>query len=79
VSLVVITRFAGQSGAVLAMPLVGLNTSFVRPFVPGVVVGRGTVARLGRKVRFIEATLTDQAGSVLARGSGTAIPTPFPD
>jgi uncharacterized protein (TIGR00369 family) len=70
---------AVRSGGVLAMPLAELNTSFVRPVRPGTVFGEGAVVRLGRKVGFIEATLTDPEGRVVARASGTAIPTPFPD
>lgn len=70
---------AVKSGGVLAMPLVELNTSFVRAVPPGELFGRGEVVRLGRRVGFVEGTLTDAAGRVLARGTGTAIPTPFPD
>ena len=70
---------AAASGGVLAMPLAALNTSFVRPVLPGIVFGEGVVVRLGRTVGFIEATLTDPEGRVVARASGTAVPTPFPD
>ena len=70
---------AAHSGGVLAMPLAELNVNFVRPAQPGVIHGTGVVTRLGRKVGFIEGTLVDADGRVLARGTGTAIPTPFPD
>lgn len=70
---------AAHSGGVLAMPLAGLNVIFVRPVPLGTVHGTGAVTRLGRKVGFIEGTLFDDDGRVLARGTGTAIPTPFPD
>jgi uncharacterized protein (TIGR00369 family) len=70
---------AAHSGGVLAMPLAELNVSFVRPIPPGIIHGTGAVTRLGRKVGFIEGTLFDADGRVLARGTGTAIPTPFPD
>ncbi len=70
---------AVRSGGVLAMPLVDLNVSFVRPVPAGQVVGKGRVTRLGRKVGFIEGTLFSLDGQLLARASGTAIPTPFPD
>ena len=70
---------AAYSGGVLAMPLAELNVSFVRPVPPGIVHGFGAVTRLGRKVGFIEGTLFDEDQRVLARGTGTAIPTPFPD
>jgi uncharacterized protein (TIGR00369 family) len=70
---------AVRSGGVLAMPLAELNVSFVRPCPTGPVIGKGLVTRLGRKVGFIEGTLFSLDGQVLARASGTAIPTPFPD
>jgi len=70
---------AVRSGGVLAMPLAQLNVSFVRPVSAGVVIGRGIVTRLGRKVGFIEGTLFNLDGEVLARATGTAVPTPFPD
>ena len=70
---------AVRSGGVLAMPLAEMNVSFIRHVQPGTLIGRGIVTRLGRKVGFVEGTLLDLGGQVLARGSGTAIPTPFPD
>ena len=70
---------AVRSGGVLAMPLAEINVSYVRPVPSGTVIGKGAVVRLGRKVGFIEGTLIDLGGVVLARGSGTAVPTPFPD
>jgi len=70
---------AVRSGGVLAMPLAEINVSYVRPVPSGTVIGKGAVVRLGRKVGFIEGTLIDLDGVVLARGSGTAVPTPFPD
>ena len=70
---------AARSGGVLAMPLAEINVSFVRPVPAGTVIGKGIATRLGRKVGFIEGTLLDLDGQVLARASGIAIPTPFPD
>jgi uncharacterized protein (TIGR00369 family) len=70
---------AARSGGVLAMPLAEITVSFVRPVPAGAVMGKGITTRLGRKVGFIEGTLLDLDGQVLARGSGIAIPTPFPD
>ncbi len=70
---------AVRSGGVLAMPLAEISVSYVRPVPSGTVIGKGAVVRLGRKVGFVEGTLFDLNGVVLARGSGTAVPTPFPD
>ena len=70
---------AVKSGGLLAMPLAEMKTSFVRPILPGTVVGKGETIRLGKKIAFIEATLLSEDGKLLARASGTASPTPFPD
>jgi uncharacterized protein (TIGR00369 family) len=70
---------AVRSGGVLAMPLAEMNVSFIRPAQWGTLIGSGIATRLGRKVGFIEGTLFDVDGRIVARGSGTAIPTPFPD
>jgi uncharacterized protein (TIGR00369 family) len=70
---------AARSGGMLAMPLAEINVSFIRPVPAGAVIGKGIATRLGRKAGFIEGTLLDLDGQVLARGSGIAIPTPFPD
>lgn len=70
---------AVRSGGVLAMPLAEMNVSFVRPALARHLTGIGTATRIGRKVGFIEGTLLDPEGKIVARASGTAIPTPFPD
>ena len=70
---------AVKSGGLLAMPLAEMKTTFVRPILPGAVVGKGETIRLGKKIVFIEATLLSKDDKLLARASGTASPTPFPD
>jgi uncharacterized protein (TIGR00369 family) len=73
----------GVAGAVksgvLGMPLVEMQVSFVRPVVVGAVVGSGETIRLGKQLAFIEATLWNTGGTVLARASATASPMPFPE
>ncbi len=69
---------AVKSGGVLAMPLIQMQISFVKPVPVGIVSGTGSTTRLGRSVAFLEATLTGQDGTVLARATATAAPTPFP-
>src|SRR6185436_12528351 len=68
-----------KSGGVLAMPCAEMKVSFVRPVPPGALVGRGETIRLGKTIAFIEASLFDEAGKLLARGSATTAPIPFPD
>jgi len=70
---------AVKSGGTLAMPLVEMKTSFVRPIVPGRIVGAGEIIRLGKNLAFIEGTLLTQKGDVLARASATAMPIPWPN
>ena len=67
-----------KSGGTLAMPLAEMKTSFVRPVIPGKVLGKGETVRLGKGLAFIEGTLLSPSGVVLARASGTASPLPWP-
>src|SRR5690242_4317765 len=60
---------AVKSGGTLAMPLAEIKTSFVRPVLPGSVVGTGEIIRIGKNIAFIEGTLWSKEGSVLARAS----------
>ncbi|OWU83252.1 phenylacetic acid degradation protein [Oceanicola sp. 22II-s10i] len=57
---------------------VDMNVSFLRPVKPGRVIGIGRVIRQGRTICFLEAELFDVAGTLLARGTSTAIPVPIP-
>jgi uncharacterized protein (TIGR00369 family) len=70
---------ATKSGGILAMPLAEMKTTFVRPASVGKIIGRGETLKLGKKLAFIEATLLDENGELLAKASGTACPVPFPE
>lgn len=50
-----------------------LKVSFLQRVGPGRVIAEGRVQRLGRRVAFLEATLTDHSGMVLATASSTAM------
>lgn len=67
-----------KSSGALAMPLAEMKISFVRPVRPGVMLGRGETVRLGKGLAFLEATLMNPSGEVLARASATASPLPWP-
>lgn len=67
-----------KAGGALAMPLAELKVSFVRPIAPGRIIGMGETIRLGKNLAFVEGTLLSESGSVLARATGTACPTPWP-
>ena len=58
-------------------PTVEMKTSFFRPatFVP--IKGIGRVVRWGKTIAFTEGELFDEKGRLLAKASGTAVPTPF--
>ena len=65
------------SGMTHVAPTAEMKTSFFRPGMPGKIRGVGRVVRWGARVAFTEGELTDPEGRVLARATGTAIPTPF--
>jgi uncharacterized protein (TIGR00369 family) len=70
---------ATKSGGILAMPLAEMKTTFVRPAPIGKIIGRGETLKLGKKLAFIEASLLNENGELLAKASGTACPIPFPE
>ena len=55
-----------------------INMTLLRPVMAGPVIGKGRVVRRGRRVIFLEGELFDEAGTLLARSTSTAIPTPRP-
>jgi uncharacterized protein (TIGR00369 family) len=58
-------------------PTLEMKTSFLRPAMPGLLLGVGRVLKWGRTVAFTEGELFDAEGRLIAKASGTAIPTPF--
>ncbi|MEI7932670.1 MAG: PaaI family thioesterase [Alphaproteobacteria bacterium] len=60
-----------------AAPTLEMKTSFLRPAMPGVLRGVGRVVKWGRTIAFTEGELYDEAGRLLAKATGTAMPTPF--
>jgi uncharacterized protein (TIGR00369 family) len=65
------------SGMTAVAPTLEMKTSFFRPGVPGKIKGVGKVVKWGRQVAFTEGELYDAEGRLLAKATGTAIPTPF--
>ncbi len=65
------------SGMTHVVPTLEMKTSFLRPAMPGALRGVGRVVKWGRTVCFTEGELYDAEGRLLAKASGTAIPTPF--
>jgi uncharacterized protein (TIGR00369 family) len=65
------------SGMTHVAPTAEMKTSFFRPGMPGKIRGVGRVVRWGSRVAFTEGELFDPEGRLLAKATGTAIPTPF--
>ncbi len=65
------------SGMTSVAPTIEMKTSFYRPALPGPIRGIGRVSRWGKTIAFTEGELYDAEGRVLAKATGTAMPTPF--
>ena len=65
------------SGMTHVAPTAEMKTTFFRPAMPGKLKGVGKVVRWGSRVAFTEGELFDPEGRLLAKATGTAIPTPF--
>jgi uncharacterized protein (TIGR00369 family) len=66
------------SGMTHVMPTLEMKTSFLRPAKPGQTLRAvGRVVKWGRTIAFTEGELYDAEGALLAKATGTALPTPF--
>ena len=65
------------SGMTAVAPTLEMKTSFLRPAMPGALRGVGRVLKWGRTIAFTEGELYDDQGRLLAKATGTAVPTPF--
>lgn len=65
------------SGMTHVAPTAEMKTTFFRPAKPGPIKGIGRVAKWGRTIAFTEGELYDPEGRLLAKATGTAVPTPF--
>jgi uncharacterized protein (TIGR00369 family) len=65
------------SGMTSVAPTLEMKTSFLRPAMPGHLRGVGRVIKWGRTIAFTEGEIYDAEGRLLAKASGTAVPTPF--
>ena len=55
-----------------------LTMTLLKPVMAGPLVGKGRVVKRGKRVIFLEGELFDEGGTLLARATSTAIPTPRP-
>ena len=51
---------------------INMNVSFLAPARPGRFIGEGQVLKLGKSVAFIEARLSDAAGTLVATATSSA-------
>jgi uncharacterized protein (TIGR00369 family) len=65
------------SGMTSVAPTAEMKTSFFRPAAPGPLKGIGRVVRWGKTLAFTEGEIYDEQGRLLAKATGTAVPTPF--
>jgi uncharacterized protein (TIGR00369 family) len=55
-----------------ASPTLSMNVMFVRPAKPGRLTGDGRVVHRTKNVAFLEGTLSDEDGNILATATATA-------
>ncbi len=53
-------------------PTTDLHVQFLRPALPGRLIGRGRVVRRGKQVAFLAGELLDESGAVVATAVATA-------
>jgi uncharacterized protein (TIGR00369 family) len=51
---------------------IGMSVSFLAPAKPGRLIGEGRVVQLGKSIGFVEASLADCSGTLVARASSQA-------
>ena len=65
------------SGMTAVAPTLEMKTSFLRPALPGALKCVVRVLKWGKTIAFTEGELYDDQGRLVAKASGTAMPTPF--
>ncbi len=69
-----------KSGERIYVPTIELKTSFFGPARAGQpLYAEGRCLKLGKRIAFMEADLTDAAGTLLARLTTSAVPMAMPD
>ena len=63
--------FAMTEGRLYA-PTIEMSVTFLKPARPGRLVGEGRVIQLGASIAFLEGSLTDATGALIARATASA-------
>ena len=61
----------GRFGQGFWIATLEIKISFFRPATPGLVLAEGWIERAGKQTVFLEGTLKDEEGRVLAKGTST--------
>ena len=70
--------YVAATGGVMAPLNLEISMSLIRLIPEGPLVGKGRVVRAGQRVIFLEGELLAEDGTLHARATSTAIPTPRP-
>lgn len=57
---------------------ISLNVNFLAPAKPGRLIGEGRIVRMGKTIGFVEASLHDEAGRMIATASASVRVMPLP-
>ena len=56
-----------------------LKITFLKSANPGIVIAAAKVIKLGKSIAFVEGTLTNKSGDLIAKGTSTNILVPMPE
>ena len=70
--------YVAATGGAQAPLNLELSMSLIRLIPEGPLVGKGRVVKAGRRVVFLEGELLAEDGTLMARATSTALPTPRP-
>lgn len=70
--------YVAATGGELAPLNLELSMSLIRLIPEGPLIGKGRVVKSGRRVLFLEGELLSEDGTLHARATSTALPTPRP-
>lgn len=70
--------YVAATGGAMAPLNLDISMSLIRLIPEGPLIGKGRVVRAGQRVIFLEGELLGEDGTLHARATSTAIPTPRP-
>lgn len=70
--------YVAATGGEMAPLNLELSMSLIRLIPEGPLIGKGRVVKSGRRVIFLEGELLAEDGTLMARATSTALPTPRP-